>query len=136
MNSHNHPMMGSVGSWFYKYILGILPDIEGSGFEKFTIKPYIFNELNFAEGEYHSVKGINKSAWRKESGSVYLDITIPGNSTATVFIPTKNINSITENEININKVKEAKFLKTENSYAVFQIGSGTYHFKSDWETKV
>ena len=58
MNSLNHPMMGSVDSWFYKYVLGILPDISGPGFEKFTIRPYIFNEIEFAEGEFNSIKGI------------------------------------------------------------------------------
>jgi alpha-L-rhamnosidase len=132
MNSHNHPMMGSVDSWFYKYLAGIIPGIEGPGFEKFTIHPYIIQDLNFVEGEYHSVKGLIKSAWRKESGSIYLDIIIPGNSSATVYVPSRNIKSITEDKIPVNQVKEAKFLRTEDNYAVFQVGSGTYHFKSDW----
>jgi alpha-L-rhamnosidase len=132
MNSHNHPMMGSVGSWFYKYLVGILPDVQGPGFEKFTIKPYILNDLNFVEGEYHSVKGIIKSAWRKESSSVYLDLTIPGNSTATVFIPTKNRKNITENNQAIDNPQELKFLRMEGAYAVFEVVSGTYHFKSNW----
>lgn len=132
MNSHNHPMMGSVDSWFYKYILGILPDAKGIGFEKFTIHPYVISDLDFAEGEFISVKGIIKSAWRKESGSIYLDVTIPGNSTATVFIPTKNIKSITESNQNIDLVNEVKFLRTEDKNAVYNVGSGTYHFKSDW----
>lgn len=132
MNSHNHPMMGSVGSWFYKYILGILPDINGPGFEKFTIHPIIMNDLNFAEGEFSSVKGMIKSAWKKERGSIYLNVTIPGNSTATVYVPTKNINSITEGNRRINRAKEIKFLRTQDNYAVYQLGSGTYHFKSDW----
>ena len=132
MNSHNHPMMGSVDSWFYKYILGILPDANGIGFEKFTIHPYVISDLDFAEGEFSSVKGIIKSAWRKESGSIYLDVTIPGNSTATVFIPTKNIKSITESNQNIDLVNEVKFLRAEDKYAIYNVGSGTYHFKSDW----
>ncbi len=132
MNSHNHPMMGSVGSWFYKYILGILPDIEGPGFEKFIIKPCILYELDFTEGEFHSVKGSIKSAWRKESGSVSMDLTIPGNSTAKVFIPTKNRKSITESNQAIDHLKEMKFLRMEEKYAVFEVGSGSYHFKSDW----
>lgn len=132
MNSHNHPMMGSVGSWFYKYLLGILPDVEGPGFEKFTIKPYIFDELTFVNGEYHSVKGIIKSAWRKESGSIYLDLTIPGNSTATVFIPTKNKENIAESNQAIEHLEDLKFIRLEGNYAVFEVASGTYHFKSDW----
>jgi alpha-L-rhamnosidase len=132
MNSHNHPMMGSVGSWFYKYILGILPDINGPGFEKFIIHPIIMHDLNFAEGEFNSIKGIIKSSWRKEPGSINFDVTIPGNSTATIYIPTKNINSITESNQKIDLLNELKYLRTEDKYAVYKVGSGTYHFKSDW----
>jgi len=132
MNSHNHPMMGSVGSWFYKYVLGILPDIDHPGFQKFTIHPYIFNDLDFAEGEFNSVKGIIKSSWKKENGSISLQVTIPGNSTATVYVPTKNIKSITESNKKIDQVKEIKFLLAKDNFAVFQVGSGTYYFKSDW----
>jgi len=132
MNSHDHPMMGSVGSWFYKYLLGILPDVEGVGFGKFTIHPIIMNDLNFAEGEFKSIKGLIKSSWRKESGFINFDVTIPGNSIATVFVPTKDINSITESNKEIKLINEIKFLRIENEYAVYQVGSGTYHFKSDW----
>ncbi|HZK95556.1 MAG TPA: family 78 glycoside hydrolase catalytic domain [Prolixibacteraceae bacterium] len=132
MNSHNHPMMGSVDTWFYKYLSGIRPDAQGPGFNEFIIRPYIINELDFVEGEFQSVKGLIKSAWRKESGSVSMDVTIPGNSTATVFIPTKNRKSITEGNQAIDHLKELKFLRMEEKYAVFEVGSGTYHFKSDW----
>jgi len=132
MNSHNHPMMGSVDSWFYKYILGILPDINGPGFEKLTIRPYVLDELSFAEGELNTIKGMVKSAWKKEKGSVYLNITIPCNSLATVFVPSKNNKSITEGNHNIRNNKEIKFLYSQDNYAVYQLGSGTYHFKSDW----
>jgi alpha-L-rhamnosidase len=63
MNSHNHPMMGSVDSWFYKYILGIRPNLLGAGFGKFSIRPYIISDLDFAEGEFNCPKGIIKSAY-------------------------------------------------------------------------
>jgi hypothetical protein len=91
MNSHNHPMMGSVDSWFYKYILGILPDTGSPGFEKFTIHPFILTDLDFAEGEFDSVKGKIKSAWRKEKGSVYLTVTIPANSTVQFSVSTAGV---------------------------------------------
>jgi alpha-L-rhamnosidase len=132
MNSLNHPMMGSVDSWFYKYLVGILPDANGIGFEKFTIHPYIIDELNFVEGEYNSVKGIIKSGWKKEPGSIYLNVTIPGNSTAVVYIPTKNKNSITEGNRKIDLLNGVKFLRIEDKYSVYEVGSGTYHFKSNW----
>ncbi len=130
MNSHNHPMLGSVDSWFYKYVLGILPDISNPGFEKFSIHPLIFNELNFAEGEYISVKGKIKCAWEKRAGFFNLHVTIPENSVADVYIPTKNIKTITENDQRLNKRKEIKFLGQEGEYAICQVGSGDYNFKS------
>jgi alpha-L-rhamnosidase len=132
MNSHNHPMMGSVGGWFYKYVAGILPDICGPGFEQFTIKPCIFDGLTFAQGEYNSVKGVIQSAWRKEPGLVYLDLTIPANSTATVYVPTTNRESITESNQSIAQLAELRFIKLEAKYAIFQVPSGRYCFKSDW----
>ena len=90
------------------------------------------NELNFAEGEYYSVKGMIRSAWRKENDSISLNIAVPGNSLATVYVPTKNVKSITESIRGISKVKEVKFLFAQENYAVYQVGSGTYNFKSAW----
>ena len=130
MNSHNHPMMGSVGSWFYKYVLGINADFEHPGFSQFIIKPFIFDDLTSAEGELNTVKGLIKSAWRKKGASVYLDVTIPHNTVATVYVPAKNAGSVTESGRKTGKSKEIIFLKEENGYTVFRVASGNYHFKS------
>ncbi|RYY61487.1 MAG: hypothetical protein EOO05_06260 [Chitinophagaceae bacterium] len=132
MNSHNHPMMGSVGSWMYKYILGILPDIEHPGFEQFIIRPYILQDLQFASGEYKSVKGLVKSAWKKSGSSLELNISVPANTTATVFIPTKDAGSIRENKTKVKGNKNFRFLRMEEGAAVYEIGSGDYSFTSKW----
>ena len=129
MNSHNHPMMGSVGSWLYKYVLGILPDIDHPGFEKFTIHPYLFKDLDSAKGEFNSVKGMIKSSWKKEKGKVLMSVTVPPNSIATVFLPTKDLKTITENNIQVNKSKNIKFLRMEGQNVVFEVGSGIYNYK-------
>lgn len=130
MNSHNHPMMGSVGSWFYMYVAGIRPDIRHPGFSEFTIRPVIFDELEFAEGELNTVKGLVGSAWRKKGASVFLDITVPHNAVATVYVPAKNATSVTESGRKAGKTKEITFLREEDGYAVFRVASGTYHFES------
>lgn len=130
MNSHNHPMMGSVGSWFYKYILGIVPDFNYPGFEKFSIKPFIINDLCFAEGELDTVKGKIKSAWRKQGENLIMEITIPENSTATVYVLAKSANSITEGNKKISTLKEISLLKEERGYVILKVGSGSYQFKS------
>jgi alpha-L-rhamnosidase len=133
MNSHNHPMMGSVGSWFYKYILGITPDMQHPAFERFNIRPVIFNDLSFAEGELVTEKGTIKSAWKKNGKILNFDITIPANSTAIVYVPAGNIKTLTESGKSIGKVKELKFLKEEGGYVILEAGSGTYSFRSAWK---
>jgi alpha-L-rhamnosidase len=129
MNSHNHPMMGSVDSWFYKYVLGILPDIDHPGFEKFTIHPLLNKELEFAEGELKTVKGVIKSSWKKDGGSYILDVTVPANTTATVYLPAKDVAGITESKKGITKAAGIQFLRMEDTGAVLQVGGGTYHFR-------
>ena len=71
MNFSQSPNDGISDSWFYKYVLGIILE-HWPGFEKFTIHPVIMNELNFAQGEYNSVKGMIRSAWKKETGFYFI----------------------------------------------------------------
>jgi alpha-L-rhamnosidase len=131
MNSHNHPMMGSIGSWFYKYPAGILPDVRGPGFERFTVKPVIFENLDFVEAEVQSIKGLIRSAWKKESGTLSLQVTVPGNSTATVYVPARNNESVTESGRPVDHAEGCRLIRMEPQHAVIEIGSGDYQFQSD-----
>ena len=130
MNSHNHPMMGSVGSWFYKYILGIIPDFNNPGFEQFTIKPYIMKDLTFAEGSFDTIKGTIKVSYQKQGNRLTMDVTVPANTTALMHVPARNLRSVTENGKNISSVNEISFVKEENGYVVLKVGSGDYQFNS------
>ncbi len=130
MNSHNHPMMGSADSWFYKYVLGIKPDIENPAFQKFTIRPVILNDLSYAEGELKTVKGVIKSAWKKKGGELLMDVTIPANTTARICIPVKRTGSVTESGKRIKDIKYIVPAGKESGYEVFIVGSGEYHFKT------
>lgn len=130
MNSHNHPMMGSVGSWFYKYVLGIVPDFNYPGFEQFTVKPYIMEDLTFAEGELDTVKGKIKVSYRKQGNQFIMDVTVPANSTALLHVPARNVKSVTENGKDISSINEISFLKEENGYVILKVGSGNYQFNS------
>lgn len=128
MNSHNHPMMGSVGSWLYKYLLGIIPSEEYPGFERFIIKPYLPANLNSCKGEYESVKGKIKTAWKKENGKLVLDVTVPGNSTAEVHVPLIDLKKLSVNGMSYPKNKAVKLLRNQDGTAVFEVAAGDYHF--------
>jgi alpha-L-rhamnosidase len=130
MNSHNHPMMGSVGSWFYKYVLGIVPDPQNPAFERFDLRPVIFDDLTFAEGELATAKGTVKSAWKKSGSTLNFSVTIPANTTANVYVPAAGIGSVREGGKAVKSVKELKIVKEEGGYVVLEVGSGTYNFRS------
>ena len=130
MNSHNHPMMGSVGSWFYKYVLGIAPSAEHPGFEQFTIKPFIFEDLDFVEGQLETIRGTVKVSWRKEKNNLLkMDVTIPPNSTATVTLPADHQRKIREGGKNISRINEIEIVGVENGNIVTRIGSGEWNFE-------
>ncbi len=128
MNSHNHPMMGSADSWFYKYVLGINPDFQHPGFEQFVIKPFVFSDLTFAEGELNTVKGVIKSAWYKQGNMLTMKVTVPANTTARVYVPAKNVKAVTESGKSISSINEISLLGEENGYIILKVGSGIYSF--------
>lgn len=85
MNSHSHPMYGSVTAWFYKYLAGI--SAAEAGFKKIKIRPYMPASLNKAEGEVNTPYGIVSSGWEKSDKGYTLKIKVPASCTAEVILP-------------------------------------------------
>jgi alpha-L-rhamnosidase len=86
--------------------------------------------MKYAEGELKTVKGVIKSAWKKENGLIKLTVTIPANTTAEIYIPTKDISSVKEGGKKSAGIKELKYIKQQDNNAVFEVGSGTYQFEA------
>ncbi len=128
--SHNHPMFGSVSEWFYRWVAGIQADPSAVGFDRIVIQPQIISDVNWVRAHYNSVHGKIISEWNRDENSFNLNITIPVNTTATVYIPAGDITGIKEGGADISGVKDVEFVKMENGHAVFRIGSGFYSFQS------
>jgi len=90
----------------------------------------IFDDLEYAEGELETVKGTIATSWRKVKGTVELQVTVPGNSQATVYIPSRKPESIREGGRSIAGIQDIRKLSVIDGYVVVQVGSGTYHFRS------
>lgn len=127
--SQNHPMFGSVSEWFYRSLLGI--NAASPGFEKIMIKPQHPQGLTYAKGSYNSVYGPIKSEWEIKNGAFYLNVEIPVNTTAEIWLPVKDILSITENGKPVQQVTDIQFLRKENGYAIYVTGSGNFVFISN-----
>ncbi len=87
MNSFNHYSLGSCGQWMYETIAGINLDPANPGFKHIIIRPQPGGGLTYAAASYDSPYGPIKSKWDITAGRFTLAVTIPCNTTATVFVP-------------------------------------------------
>ncbi|MDD6209482.1 MAG: glycoside hydrolase family 78 protein [Bacteroidales bacterium] len=132
MNSGNHLMLlGDLIPWFYEYLAGIKNAPGSVAFKKIAFKPYFTDDLNFVQASFESVQGVIASSWEKEDGTFRWKITVPANTTATVYLPTSDKNSIKIDHKRTISAERAEFVKLDDGFAVFEVKSGDYHFSSD-----
>ena len=129
--SLNHIMFGDISAWFYKNLAGINMDPENPGFKHIIFHPQPVGDLKWVRAKHESMYGTIRSSWYRDSQSFKLDLTVPANTTATVYVPAKSIDSITESGKAVDKAEGVRFLKMEGDDAVFEIGSGNYCFQSE-----
>lgn len=130
MNSFNHYAIGAVAEWMYRVILGVNHDDEHPGYEHFILRPIPGGGLTWAKGSYNSIRGKIETAWSVENGGFKLDVTIPANTTATVFVPSNAADNITESGKSAKQAAGVEFLRMEDGAAVFNVKSGKYSFLS------
>jgi alpha-L-rhamnosidase len=129
MNSFNHYAFGAVGQWLFGTAAGI--DTDGPGYKRIHIEPKPGGGFTSARANYKSIYGEIVSDWKIEDGKFTLDVTIPVNTTATVYVPAKNAESVTEGGLPAAKAKAVRLLRMDNGKAVFAVGSGQYRFVSE-----
>jgi alpha-L-rhamnosidase len=132
MNSGNHVMLvGDLVIWLYEELAGIKADPAQPGFKHIIMQPHPVGDLEFVRATHRSPYGLITSDWRKDGGTFDWQITIPANTTATVFVPAKSIDHVCESGMFASHADGVKFLRMENGCAVFRVGSGQYHFFSE-----
>ncbi len=137
-DSKNHPMFGSVSEWFHKSLLGIQQTDNSVAFSEIVIQPAVVGDLTWAEGHYDSVRGKIGSSWWKFGDDLFLDIDIPANTEALVYIPLikkarPSIFEGTQQLVQNGELADAdaaiEFVERNRNYYVFRVSSGRYHFK-------
>ena len=131
MNSFNHYGFGAVGDWMYRNVGGIAPG--APGYERIIVRPLPGGGLTWAKAKYQSVRGEIEVEWEAEDGAFKLEVTVPANATATVYVPTSDPASVTEGGTDARRAEGVRFLRSEGGYAVYEVGSGTYSFASERE---
>ncbi len=128
MNSFNHYSLGSVGQWLYQSVAGIDFDTDKPGFKGIIIHPQPGGGLTHAKAEYESVRGTISSAWSLEGRQFSLQIMIPANTSARVYLPASSPEAINESGVALEQISEIKLVQFEDGIALLELGSGSYSF--------
>ncbi len=129
--SQIHSCFPYIGGWFYRGLAGIGWDPENPGFKNIILRPALVKSVDWVKCNYESPYGKIVSNWKIEADQFNWDVTIPVNSTATICIPGKDVKV---DGMKASKSKDISFLRFEDSYSVFKIGSGNYSFISSPES--
>ena len=128
MNSFNHYSLGACGEWMFRSMLGI--ETDGAGFKKITMKPELGEGITWAKGHYDSIHGRIGSDWKIENKTFHWNITVPANTSATVYLPAMDAAAVTESGKVVSQADGVEFLRMEKDRAVYQVSAGSYGFVS------
>lgn len=122
MNSFNHYSYGAIGDWLYRDAVGIQET--SPAFKSIRIKPHLGGGFTSMSASENTPYGKVCVAWKYSNKVVTLDVTIPVNTSAEIYVPAKSTGTVT---IDGKKVKTVSIV---DGYAVVNVGSGTYQFVS------
>jgi alpha-L-rhamnosidase len=124
--SLNHYSKGAVGSWLYQVVAGI--ELGTPGYKHIRFRPRPGGGLTAASARYHSLYGEIASSWQMRDGRFTLTITVPANTTATVFLPGAEARQVTEGNQTVETAEGVIQVRQKQEATVIEIGSGTYAF--------
>jgi alpha-L-rhamnosidase len=131
MNSGNHIMLvGDLVTWFYENLAGIRPDPTQPAFEHIIMHPTPVGDLTYVKASYSSSSGKIVSDWTITGERLNWNLTVPPNTTATVYVPAQGPATVTESGKPASEARGVTYLRTESVAAVYEIGSGSYRFES------
>ncbi|EEF61585.1 glycoside hydrolase family 78 protein [Pedosphaera parvula] len=134
MNSFNHYAFGAVGEYLYSVVGGIKP--ASPGYQTIRIQPVPRAGLTWANTSYNSTPGLISTAWTNVGGVFNLDMEIPPNTTAEIYLPTSNAGAITESGVLATTSPGVSYLGASNGFAIYAVGSGHYAWFSPLQIPV
>lgn len=128
MNSRNHFAFGAMAQWLFEGLAGLRPDPGRPGFKHIVVKPYVVGDLKWVRVEYPTPYGRLASYWQRKSDGLHLQLLIPANTTATVYLPASDPADVTEGGQPLPPAWEPKVERAERDWVVVQIPAGAYRF--------
>jgi hypothetical protein len=128
--SNNHLMLGHLMEWFFSGLAGIRQSEDSVGYQKIVIAPHPVGDITWAKAKHHSLYGDILCFWKIEGKKLRLEVEIPVNTRAQVFLPAAPGAEVTEGGRPVSVLKEIRISDGEGSRKILEIGSGRYHFET------
>ncbi|HEY8454577.1 MAG TPA: family 78 glycoside hydrolase catalytic domain [Actinopolymorphaceae bacterium] len=128
MTSFNHYAYGAVGEWMYQNIGGIAP--AEFGYSTVRIRPRVGGGITSARCVLETVHGTVSTHWRTEDDGFELDVVVPPNVTADVWLPTVGVETVTEGGRKLGDVEHVDVVTGAGDEVVVRTGSGSYSFRA------
>ncbi|MFK7850784.1 MAG: family 78 glycoside hydrolase catalytic domain [Akkermansiaceae bacterium] len=128
VKSHSHPMFGSISGWFFRWLGGIQVAPDSVGFDRILIRPQTVEGLDWVKTSHESIRGTIVSNWKVTGDSREFEITIPTTATATVHLPARPNDTITEGDKPLANHPEIKVAESTEFYHHMELSAGTYRF--------
>jgi alpha-L-rhamnosidase len=129
-SSQNHFMLGQIVEWLYGDLVGITPDPNGAGFARLKIRPQLVPGVAWARASYASPRGRVSVAWRREADLFSLDIDLPPNTSAEIWMPADGEGALREGGAAVHSASRVQVLRAEQGKVILEVGSGRYTFSS------
>jgi alpha-L-rhamnosidase len=131
MNGESQKILsGNFEAWCYQTLGGINYDPEHPGFKQILLRPRPVGDLTYVKASHRSLYGLIQSDWKIEGGAFVWSVAVPPNSTATVYVPARDVGAVNEGDRPAAEAKAVRFLRMDGDAALFSIGSGSYRFRS------
>ena len=132
MNSYNHYAYGAIGDWMYRNIAGLNASDTGLAYQQSVIKPLLGGGLTESSGALATSYGKLASHWQITDTGLTLEVTIPVNTTADIYIPAESEDGVTEGGKALASVEDIDVVGQDGKYLHVKTGSGTYHFTAPY----
>lgn len=127
--SQIHSCYLAVVSWFVEGVAGIRLDPGKPGYQHIVIKPAMVGDLTWARASYDSVNGFIECHWKRDTHSQTVMVTIPVNTTATVYIPCDEGCVVYENDTNAEESEGITLSARGKDGVIYRVESGAYTFR-------
>jgi alpha-L-rhamnosidase len=136
MNSFSHYSFGAVCEWMFRMLAGIESD--GPGYSQIVIRPRPprpgsnaqQRPIDWVKASHDSIRGRIETDWRTGGDRFFLNVIIPANTTATVYVPAASAANVTEGGKPLDRAEGVRLLRMDGDLAVLAIDSGHYEFVS------